>query len=247
MIHMQRKYIFYLIGLVGVWMAFIAPPQRTVWMMGDSTMAIKDTSKSPETGWGMAFATLFKNTVQVKNMAKNGRSTRSFINEKRWEEINVHMKAGDYLFIQFGHNDEKMNKPQVGTSISVYKANLTLFVKSALAKGVHPVLLTPIERRHFENGQLIETHFGYPDAVRRVADSLHVPLIDLTEQTNALLSKMGEQRSKKLFLHIPPGHPHYPKGVEDNTHLNPEGAMAIAKLAAKELRKLHLDLANDLK
>jgi len=244
---MQRKYIFYLVGLVGVWMAFAVPPQRTIWMMGDSTMAIKDTSKFPETGWGMAFATLFKNTVQVKNMAKNGRSTRSFINEKRWAEINEHMKAGDYLFIQFGHNDEKINKPQVGTSISTYQANLTLFVKSALAKGVHPVLLTPIARRHFENGQLIETHLGYPDAVRHVADSLQVPLIDLTKQTHALLGRMGEQGSKSLFLHVAPGHPHYPKGVEDNTHLNPKGALVIAKLAAKEMRKLHLALAKDLK
>lgn len=221
--------------------------QKTVWMMGDSTMAIKEKNKFPETGWGVPFATLFKKDIQVDNRAKNGRSTRSFIDEGRWQEIYSQLKAGDYLFIQFGHNDEKVNKPNVGTSLMTYKANLRMFITKAREKKAQPVLLTPIVRRNFENGILIDTHNGYPDAMRAVADSLHVPLIDLTLKTTELLEGMGEKKSTDLYLHLKPGHKNYPEGVEDNTHLNVEGAQAVAALAVQGLKELKLELVDDLK
>jgi len=243
----QINIIYALIGMLTLTAYTLKQERKTVWMMGDSTMAIKDTAKFPETGWGMPFATLFHANISVKNEAQNGRSTRSFINEGRWEEIYRQLAAGDYLLIQFGHNDEKVNKPKVGTSLAEYKRNLSLFVTKALEKKAHPILLTPIARRAFENGKLVETHQGYPNAMRSVADSLQVPLIDLTQKTNDLLAKLGEEKSKKLFLHVKPGHQNYPKGVEDNTHLNPQGALTIAKLAANGIRELKLELKNDLK
>lgn len=215
--------------------------------MGDSTMSIKDEHKFPETGWGVPFATLFKDQIHVRNQAKNGRSTRSFINEGLWKEVYEQSKAGDYLFIQFGHNDEKIEKPAVGTSIAVYKANLSMFISKAREKNVHPVLLTPIARRHFEGSILVDTHKGYPAAMRSVADSLHVPLIDLTEKTNLLLRKLGEKKSKRLFLHLKEGDKNYPEGVEDNTHLNAEGAKVVAELVVEELRVLDLGLKSSLK
>ncbi len=219
----------------------------TLWMMGDSTMAIKDPDKYPETGWGVPFATLFKPGVQVENKAKNGRSTRSFIDEGRWTEIYNQLKVGDYLFIQFGHNDEKIDKPKVGTDIRTFKANLRMFVVKAREKGVQPVLLTPIARRNFEQGILVDTHKDYPRAIREVADSLQVPLIDLTEKTNRLLTALGERKSEKLFLHLKAGHKNYPKGVIDNTHLNREGALAVAKLAVEGIKELELSLVKQLK
>jgi lysophospholipase L1-like esterase len=215
--------------------------------MGDSTMAIKDADKYPETGWGVPFATLFKPSVRVRNMAKNGRSTRSFIDEGRWQEIYNQLKSGDYLFIQFGHNDEKVNKPKVGTDIATFKANLSMFVEKAREKGAEPVLLTSIARRNFEQGVLVDTHKGYPAATREVADSLQVPLIDLTEKTNRLLTKLGERKSEKLFLHLKPGNKNYPEGVVDNTHLNKEGAMTVAKLAVEGIKELKLSLVKEFK
>lgn len=218
-----------------------------VWMMGDSTMSIKQAAKHPETGWGVPFATLFKRRVQVNNYAQNGRSTRSFIEEGRWQEVYEQLKEGDYLFIQFGHNDEKLDKPKVGTDIAAYKANLSMFVLKAQEKGAKPILLTPIERRHFSNGLLLDTHQAYPDAVRQIADSLQLPLIDLQKKTHVLLSELGDEKSKELFLHLKPGHKNYPDGVVDDTHLNEQGAAAIAKLVVNGMKELQLDLVKMLK
>lgn len=245
---MFKKPKFLLVAIALLLTAFVPRfKQRTVWMMGDSTMAIKERNKFPETGWGVPFATLFKKDIRVENRAKNGRSTRSFIDEGRWKEIYDHLNAGDYLFIQFGHNDEKTNKPKVGTSLAAYKANLAMFIDKAREKNAIPVLLTPIVRRHFENGTLVDTHKGYPEAMRVVADSLQVPIIDLTLKTTELLEGMGEKKSMDLFLHLKPGHENYPEGVEDNTHLNMEGAQAVADLVAQGLKESQLALAEDLK
>lgn len=244
---MQKKKLPLLFLCTLLLYAFTKRQHTTLWMMGDSTMAVKDQSKFPETGWGVPFATLFKSNVQVENKAKNGRSTRSFISEGRWQEIYDQLKSGDYLFIQFGHNDEKINKPNVGTDIGTFKANLSMFIIKAREKGAEPILLTPIARRYFEQGVLVDTHEGYPAATREVADSLQVPLIDLTEKTNRLLIKLGEQKSEKLFLHLKPGHKNYPEGVADNTHLSDEGAMTVAKLAVEGMKELKLNLVHLLK
>lgn len=221
--------------------------KKTVWMIGDSTMAIKAANKFPETGWGMAFAQLFKPGTEVVNKAKNGRSTKSCIGEGIWQEVYDSIQPSDYLFIQFGHNDEKVHKPKTGATIDEYKANLSMFVTKARDKGAEPILLTPIARRAFEKGKLTDTHGEYPAAVKQVADSLQVPLIDLTQQTTDLLTDMGEEKSSELFLHLPEGHPNYPEGVIDNTHLNEEGAALIAHLAAESLKRQRIPLAKDLK
>ena len=223
------------------------PAKKNIWMIGDSTMAPKGADKFPETGWGMAFSTKFNPEVTVHNKARNGRSTKSCINEGIWSEVYNGLKQGDYVFIQFGHNDEKIHKPNTGTTIEEYKANLSFFVAQARAKGATPILLTPIARRAFEEGVLVDTHGAYPDAVRRVADSLNVSLIDLTEQTTVFLSSLGEEKSKSLFLHLPEGHRNYPKGVTDNTHLSEEGAEAIAALVVKDITRQGIPLMNDLK
>lgn len=218
-----------------------------IWMMGDSTMSIKSKSKFPETGWGMPFSKLFKGHVKVYNLAKNGRSTKSFINEGLWNTVYEGLSEGDYVFIQFGHNDEKIDKPNTGTSIDEYKKNLSLFVEKARSKNANPILLTPIARRSFKDGKLVDTHGEYPEAVRHVADSLDVVLIDMTKETSKLLRKKGEKKSVDFFLHLPPGHENYPNGVTDNTHLNTHGAKVLADLVVKSLKKQKIPLVRDLK
>ncbi|WP_437919475.1 rhamnogalacturonan acetylesterase [Sphingobacterium sp. LRF_L2] len=233
--------------LVMILCSFCWKARTTVWMMGDSTMAIKAKDKFPETGWGVAFATKFNDDVEVINKAKNGRSTKSFINEGIWSQVYEGVKEGDYVFIQFGHNDEKIEKPAVGTTIDEYKANLVKFVSSVREKKATPILLTPIARRSFVNGQLEQTHKGYPAAVKEVADSLQVTFIDLTKQTSDLLVKEGEEHSVALFLHLAEGHANYSKGVKDNTHLNDYGAEVVANLVVDDIRVQKLPLAKYLK
>lgn len=225
----------------------IGQKKITLFIIGDSTAANKVEKALPENGWGMRIGELFNDNVIIANKAANGRSTKSFIAERRWQEVLNELKPGDFVFIQFGHNDEKIDKPDVGTSLDEYKANLILYVNQAKEKKANPVLLTPIMRRSFTNGVFADTHKGYPDVVRKLADSLKVPLIDMHQKTQKLLVGLGEQGSIKLFNHLDSGHVNYPKGVKDNTHLNVEGAKEVAALVAQGIKEQKLGLAKYLK
>lgn len=223
----------------------------TVYLAGDSTMAEKKADKRPETGWGEYLQINFDEIrVKVENHAQNGRSTKSFINEGRWQKIAEKLKKGDYVFIQFGHNDQKLDKPETGAAANgEYRNNLIRFVNEVRAKKANPVLLTPVMRRRFnEKGEFYDTHGEYPDAVRKVATELKVPLLDLHRKTEILLKKCGAEESKKLFLQLKEGeNPNYPRGVEDNTHFNQKGASEIAKLAVEEIRASNIKLKKYLK
>ncbi|MFD2285497.1 GntR family transcriptional regulator [Pedobacter petrophilus] len=221
--------------------------QTTLYIIGDSTAANKQEKAYPETGWGMELQSFFNDEVKVDNRALNGRSTKSFRAEKRWEPILENLKAGDYVLIEFGHNDEKVDKPAVGVSLADFKINLVNYVNETRSKKAIPVLLTPISRRSFKNGILTDTHGGYPDVTRKVADSLKVPLIDMLAKTEKLLSDLGDEGSIKLFLHVDSGHVNYPKGKKDDTHLSPNGAKQIAGLVAKGIKENKLSIARKLK
>lgn len=226
---------------------FISKEPTTVYIIGDSTAANKNPKAFPETGWGMALQAFFTDEVKVDNRAMNGRSAKSFLNEKRWDSVLATLKEGDYVFIQFGHNDEKIDRPTVGTSLTVYRQNLLRYVQETQAKKANPVLMTPIMRRNFKDGVFRDTHQGYPDVVRKLADSLHVPLIDMHRKTERLIVGLGDQASMKLFLHVDSGHVNYPTGKKDDTHLSPEGAKVIAALAVEGIKELKLSLAKKLK
>lgn len=219
---------------------------RTVYIIGDSTAANKEEKAFPETGWGMELGRLFNPDLKVDNRAVNGRSTRSFIDKKRWASVLTTLKAKDYVLIQFGHNDEKTDKPGIGTSLAEYKLNLIRYVQDTQEKKAFPVLLTPIVRRNFKNGQLTDTHGGYPDVVRKLADSLQVPLIDMQKKTERLVSALGAQASVKLFNHVDSGHVNYPTGKKDDTHLSPAGAKAVAGLVATGIRETGIGLSSYL-
>jgi len=219
----------------------------TVYIIGDSTAANKLAKAYPETGWGMELQSFFKNDVIVDNRALNGRSTKSFKAEKQWQPVLEKLAPGDYVFIEFGHNDEKIDKPGIGTSPEEFKTNLVNYVNETRSKKAIPILLTPISRRSFTNGVLADTHGDYPKVTRKVADSLKVPLIDMLVKTENLLKRLGDLPSIKLFNYVDSGDVNYPVGKKDNTHLSPEGAKKFAGFVAEGIKEQKLGLAKKLK
>lgn len=232
-------------GIFLVLCAFVTPPKKkiTIWLIGDSTMSVKETKAYPETGWGMPFTFFFDSTVTVDNRARNGRSTKSFLAEKLWQPVAENIREGDYVFIQFGHNDEAKDKGDRYAPPDEYKANLARFVTETRAKKGIPILLTPVARRKFQNGSAVETHAEYAPLVKEVVATLGVPLIDLDARSMELYQQFGEEGSKLLFLQLQPGeHPNYPEGKTDNTHFNELGARKIAEIVLAAIRKLDLEL-----
>lgn len=233
----STKIAITLLGLVLLSAFKVSKKPITIFIIGDSTAANKQPTAFPETGWGMELASFFTADVKVDNRALNGRSTKSFLNEKRWDAVMSDLKKGDVVLIEFGHNDEKIDKPEVGTSLVQFKINLINYVKDAQSKKAIPILLTPIARRNFKNGVLTDTHMGYPDVVKKLADSLHIPLIDMQRKTEKLLTNLGDEPSKKLFNYVEPGHVNYPNGKKDDTHLSPEGAKQVAALVVEGIKE----------
>ena len=226
--------------------AFALPQKKKVkiFIAGDSTAANKEVRAYPETGWGMPFAYFFDSSVVVENRAKNGRSTRTFISEGLWQKLIDDVHEGDYVFIQFGHNDEVPSKIDRYTPPDAYKKNLAKFITETRSRSANPVLLTPVSRRQFDSsGHVRETHLEYSALVREVAKQFNVPLIDLDEKSRALLQKFGPENSRLLFMQLDPGeHPNYPAGRNDNTHFNELGARKMAQLVLEGIRELHLQL-----
>lgn len=215
-----------------------------VYMVGDSTMSDKKAEVYPETGWGQVFDEFFDEQVTVHNHAVNGRSTKSFITEGRWQTVLDSLKQGDYVFIQFGHNDQKdQDSARYTDPYGTYSQNLEKYVRESRDKGATPILLTSIVRRKFdENGQLLDTHDDYPLAMRAVAKELDVGLIDLQKLTADLVQSMGDEPSKEVYLWTEPND-RFPEGRQDDTHLRVVGAKKVAELVANELVKLPNDLA----
>ena len=243
---MHARYIFFiLLAMFGMSFSFLNKKPITLYMIGDSTMSIKAPKAYPETGWGMPFAGFFDSTVKVDNRAKNGRSTRTFISENLWQPVFDNLQEGDYVFIQFGHNDEAKEKTERYTTPDQYKANLTRFIKETRTKKAIPVLLTPVSRRRFDkDGNALETHAAYSPLVREVAKELNVLFIDMDAKSKALYQQMGKDNSRLLFLQLKPGeHPNYSGGKDDNTHFNELGARLIAQIVLSEIRVLDPSLA----
>ena len=214
-----------------------------VYLIGDSTMANKEINAYPETGWGMPFSIFFDSTVIVDNRAKNGRSTKSFMAEGLWQPVVDQLQEGDYVLIQFGHNDEVPTK-KTYTAPEEFTNNLIRYVTDTRDKKGIPVLITPVARRKFDSsGQIMETHEQYARLVRQVAQQYQVPLIDLDEKSQVLLQQLGAETSKWLFNYLAPGeHPNYPEGKADDTHFNELGARKMAEIVLAEIKQLHLEL-----
>lgn len=239
----KHKFVAFFLVLLLTSFAFADHNKVTVYIIGDSTASIKDVKAYPETGWGMPFVHFFDSSVTVDNRAQNGRSTRTFLEEGRWKPVLDNLNEGDYVFIQFGHNDEVQTKKSATTEAQ-FTANLKKYVGEARNKKAHPVLLTPVARRSFnKKGKLEDTHQVYANLVRSVAAELEVPLIDVDTKSRALLQELGVEKSILLFNHLEKGvHPNYPEGKEDNTHFNELGARVMAQIILGGIRDLGLDL-----
>lgn len=219
-----------------------------VYLIGDSTCATKELAKqNPERGWGQLFQPLFDGSVTVCNHAANGRSTKSFRDEGRWKVVCDELRPGDYVFIQFGHNDQKRSDSTRYASPAQYAENLLRYVAETREKGAVPVLLTPIVRRHFAGGVLEDTHGPYADAVRRAAAEAGTALIDAGRLTREWVSLLGDEASKTYYMWVAPGtSPRWPDGRQDNTHLNVRGARTVARMIAAQLPELIPELGDRL-
>lgn len=213
-----------------------------IYWAGDSTAAYNSILTYPQTGIGQAFCLFVKPDVMVENHAMNGRSTKSFIDEGRLAVIDSRIEAGDFLFIQFGHNDEKKQDPSRYTDPAAsFQDNLKLFADTALRKGAYPVFITPLERRCFgEDGILGPGEHGpYVEAMKQAAERLEVPLVDLNGRSRQVLCRMGEKESRKLYMNLEPkAYSTHPEGLTDNTHLQYAGAVAFGQCIADGLREL---------
>ena len=223
----------------------------TIYGIGDSTMANKTKpEENPERGWGQMLPLFFNDNITIDNRAVNGRSTRSFIAEKRWDDILKTLKKGDYVFIQFGHNDAKEKDSLRYTNPhTAYRHNLIRFVEESRVKGATPIIFSSIVRRNFnEKGVLISTHGDYTMEARLVAQEYNVPFIDMEYLTELLEQSYGPEKSKQLHLHYKAGEiPYYKEDKADDTHLGVKGATEVAKIAVQELKKTKLDIVKYIK
>ena len=223
----------------------------TIFTIGDSTMANKkDPEKNPERGWVQVLSPFFKDDVTIKNHAVNGRSTKSFRELGHWKNVIDSLQPGNYLFIQFGHNDGKETDPARYTNPQTsYRHNLINYIEEARAKGAIPIMFSSIARRKFNKEDvLLDSHGNYTLVARLVAQEMKVPFIDMQYLTENLEMKYGVEGSKKLHLHFAPGENEYlPKGIDDDTHLSALGANELAKLFVEDLKKQQLPLAKYLK
>lgn len=215
---------------------------NTIFWAGDSTVQTNDYSTYPQTGIGQVFSLFMNRDYHVENHSKNGRSTKSFIDEGRLKEIEGRIGEGDFLFIQFGHNDEKTEDPLRYTEpFSAFVSNLERFIRVARQHGAYPVLITPLERRIFDGEGNLEPslHKDYVTAMKQTADRYEVPLIDLCGMSREVLERAGEQESRRWYMFFPEEtYREHPEESRDNTHLRYEGAVLYGSLIAKGLRAL---------
>lgn len=212
-----------------------------LFMAGDSTMANNTKVTYPQMGWGQRLQEFFQPNVLVRNHAVNGRSTKSFLAENRWDEMEKIFQPGDYVVIQFGHNDQKKDKERATEPFTTYKENLRYFIHRARSFKVTPILATSIARRHFdEDGELVDTHGNYPRAMKILAKEENIICLDMLQLTKQAIQSMGPERSKEWFVWIKPNqYDGFPNGAMDDTHLNEKGAQEVARIFVQALGDLN--------
>jgi lysophospholipase L1-like esterase len=213
----------------------------TIFLAGNSTVV--DQDDDPWASWGQMFPRFLKQGIAVSNHAESGLSLGSFLSSNRLKKVMSMMKSGDYLFIEFGHNDQKEKGPDDGAFKS-YSERMKLFINEFRSKGGIPVIVSPANRRSFDdNGKITNSLGDYPEAARRVAEEMDVPFIDLNNMTRTLYEMLGPDNSKKLFVIYPANSfPWEPKELNDNTHFNSYGAYQLAKCVIEGIRKNKLGI-----
>lgn len=220
-----------------------------IFLAGDSTVAAYGCRQRPMTGWGQLLREYFTRKVEVRNYAMCGRSSRTFIEEGRLARIEREIAPGDYLLIQFGHNDATMEKPERYVKpYDEFAGFLRQYIRTARDRQATPVLVTPMQRRNFAaDGHLIWDHRAYIETMRRVAKEENVALLDLSTASGEVFEHAGSDRTKQFFFHYDSGwEPNYPQGAADNTHFQREGARLLCNLLVGELEKSNLPLKDQL-
>ncbi|MCM1503722.1 MAG: rhamnogalacturonan acetylesterase [Muribaculum sp.] len=217
----------------------------TIFLCGNSTVV--DQKDEPWTSWGQIFPAYFDKNIAISNHAESGERTSSFLASKRLDKVISMSHPGDWIIMEFGHNDEKDRGDGTGAWYN-FATNLKIFIDRARRAGLNPILVTPTARRFFnQNGKLDNSHGDYPDAVRTIAEREGIPLVDLTEMTTILFETMGKDNSTKAFVHYPAGaFPGQNDALADNTHFNPFGATQIAKCVVESLREKVPDLTKHI-
>lgn len=207
--------------------------------LGDSTMQFNNRTKFPQTGWPQALVRFLNPNIAVLNFAKNGRSTKSFIEQGLFDEALKNICESDLVLIEFGHNDLKIEDPlRYTTAYGTYQENLRFMVKEIQKKKAEVILLTSITERKFENGVLLKTHGEYPEALKSVAAELGVVCIDLFEKTREVVIQEGDEKSKRFYMNFGPGlYENKIEGSNDDTHLRYDGAFMVANCFYKEMKK----------
>jgi len=240
-----------ILSLVITGFSFLLPEKKvTIFLIGDSTMANKPAEENPERGWGMYFPNYLTNEAEVQNHAVNGRSTKSFLAEHRWDTVMTRLEAGDYVLIQFGHNDSKADDSnRYAPAHTLYKANLIRYVNDVRSKGATPILITPVMRRKFDaDGKFVDQHGDYPGVVKEVSAAMNVLLIDLQNGREELVVKEGVEGCRRRFLKIPLNHfKNYKGKTEDNTHFSDYGAASVASLVCQSIKEQNLPLGKYLR
>ncbi len=242
--------VFLLAGVAHLPSDATAAEAITIFMIGDSTMADKAViPENPERGWGQLLSLYFNSNVTVDNHAAGGRSSKNFRSEGRWDVVLQRIRPGDFVIIQFGHNDEKSDQARHTDPFGTYTDNLRRYAKEASELGAIPILATPVVRRNFDvEGVLQPTHGDYPDAVRKLANEIEVPLLEMTHRSRELIERLGRERSKQLFIWTVPGeYSRFPTGNSDNTHFNALGATRMCDLVVAEIQEKIPELAVHLK
>jgi lysophospholipase L1-like esterase len=214
----------------------------SIYVAGDSTASIYDSSLAPRTGWGQALPVFAGRAVTINDQALSGASSKSFADAGLLSTILSTISPGDYLLISFGHNDEKADEARHTDPYTTYQDYLRLYIDGARAHGAHPVLVTPVERRRFDaDGHALFSHGEYPEAMRELGAADGVPVVDLTTSSRDLWENLGPVGTQDDFLWLDPGeNPNYPDGVADNTHFQAHGAIEVARLIARGLCAQHL-------
>lgn len=219
--------------------------KHKIWLCGNST--VTDQDGEPYTSWGQILPYWFDEYVSVENIAMSGLRTTSFIEQNRLEKMAHEVKNGDYVLIEFGHNDEKDRGPGCGAWYN-FTCNLKRFIDELRPRGAKIILATPIERRSFKDGKVTPTHGDYPAAIRTMAEREDIPLIDLTASTTELYNTMGDSLSKQLFVHYPVNsYFGQINELKDDTHSNAFGAFEICKLVVMGLKANNIPITDYLR
>lgn len=235
-----------LVAAASLSIAATTPHPSRVLIAGDSTVQTYDAARYPQAGWGQFLQCGLSRDAVVINRAIGGRSTRSFIDEGRWDRMMSEVRSGDTVLIQFGHNDATKARPERYADPATFRDNLLRFIWESRGHGAHPVLVTPVARRSYDEAGKSRADFAeYSAVMRELAAKTATPLIDLEGASRNLLDRVGAEKARAYYMNLEPGrYPAFAAGQADDTHFTELGARWMADMVAEQLAGLSVPAAS---